>query len=171
MEGSTIIVEMDENDYLEGSLLAARWTRKRWAVICISAAVYLGIGLLCIFYAPHDFFILGCAFIGAVFGAFCSGLFGRLVLFPKRLKSRFAERKALRRKTRLSWGEEGLTVENENGHSLVPWSDFFKFRENDRVVLLYTSRATYLLIPKRFFKESDQLHGFMTVVNGRIGVT
>ena len=170
MDDSTITIELSENDYLDGSLFAAKWSSKRRFIMFFLALIYLALGLFLVFYAPHDFFIFGCALLGGVFGAFFSGAFGRFVLRPRRLRAHFSKRKALHRKVMLSWGERGVTFENENGHSLAPWEDFLKFRENDGFILLYTSRITFILIPKRFFKESGQLNDFMTLVRGRVGL-
>lgn len=170
MGSAMITTQLNENDYLEGSLFAAQRTRKRWLIIGMMAAVYLGLGLFMVFYASRDFFILGWSLIGAVIGGFVGGLISRYILLPRRLKSRFAERKALHRKSTLSWDQKGLTVENENGHSIVPWSDFLKSRENEKFILLYTSRAMFLIVPKRIFTESDQLKDFRELVLASVGV-
>jgi len=37
-----VTTQLNENDYLEGSLFAAQRTRKRWLIIGMMAAVYLG---------------------------------------------------------------------------------------------------------------------------------
>jgi hypothetical protein len=168
VERPTITLQLNEDDYLDGALFAARWTKKRWLIMGTMAAVYLGAGLYMVRYAPRDFFILGWALIGAVAGGFISGLLSRYVLLPRRLKSRFAEHKTLHRKSTMAWDENGLTVEGENSHTLIPWPDFFKFRESDTTVFLYTSRALFLMVPKRFFVDSAQLNEFVVLARSRI---
>ncbi len=170
MERPFITISLSKDDYLEGSLFAARWTRKRWLIVGLMAAVYLGLGAFMVFYAPRELFVLGCTLIGAVVGGIGGSIISHYIFLPRRLRSRFAERKALHRKSTLSWDEKGLTLESENGHSLIPWPDFFKFRENEHFILLYASRVIYLLVPKRFFTEPGQLNDLLGHVRSRIGV-
>ncbi|WP_188792662.1 YcxB family protein [Dyella nitratireducens] len=170
MERASITIQLTEDDYLQGLLFAAQRTRARWFFIGIMAVVCLGAGLLIVFYAPRDLFVLGWALIGAVVGGFIGRMVSRYIFLPKKLKERFAEQKALHRTRKLSWDDKGVTFESENGHVLIPWPDFFKFRENEIFVLLYTSRVIFLIVPKRFFKESEQLNDFMMLVHSSIGI-
>jgi hypothetical protein len=161
VEKPTVTVQLNENDYVEGALFASRWTRNRLLFVWGMIAIYLGGGIFSVFFAPHDLFALGCALI-------CGTWINRYVVLPKKLKSLFAERKASQRRSTLSWDEQSLTVEGENSRALIPWADFFKFRENGEFVLLYTSRILFIIVPKRFLEESGQLNGFMALVRSTI---
>jgi hypothetical protein len=169
VEKPEINIQLSEDDYLQGSLFAARWAKKKWLIVGGMGVIYLGLGLFMVSYAPRAFFILGWTLIGAVVGGAMGALISRYVFLPRRLKSRFAEHKMLQRSSMVSWAEDGLKVERENSHVLIPWDDFFNFRESEKFVLLYTTRVLFLLLPKRFFKESDQLNDFMVFVRSRIG--
>jgi hypothetical protein len=170
VEKPEITIQLSEDDYVEASLIAAQWTKKRWLVIGTMGAVYLGLGLFMVSYAPHAFFVLGWALIGAVIGVALNALISRYFFLPRRLKSRFVEHKTLQRSSTVSWSEDGLIIERENSHALIPWGDFFKFRESEEFVLLYTSRVLFLLLPKRFFNEPGQLNDFMVLVRSQIGI-
>jgi hypothetical protein len=169
VEGSDITIQLSEDDYLQGSLIAARWTKKRWIVIGTIGVIYLGLGSFMVSYAPRAFFILGWALIGAVVGGAMGALISRYVFLPRRLKSRFAEHKMLHRSSMLSWSEDGLKIERENSHALIPWGDFFRFRETEKFVFLYTTRVMFLLLPKRFFHRQDQLNELMVLLRSRVG--
>jgi hypothetical protein len=169
MEKPEITIQLSESDYLQGCLTAARWTKKKWIVVGSMGAIYLVPGLFMVLYAPPALFVLGWAMIGAVIGGTTTVLVGRYVLLPRRLKSRFAEHKMLQRSSTVSWGEDGLKFEREDSHVLIPWGDFFKFRESEKFVFLYTTRVLFLLLPKRFFSEPDQLNDLMIFVRSRIG--
>jgi hypothetical protein len=69
----------------------------------------------------------------------------------------------------LSWSPEGLAIENNKGHGLVPWAKFLKTRENERFILLYASQGKYLIFPKRFFVEPGQLKSFVDLIHEQIG--
>jgi hypothetical protein len=165
-----ITLQLSENDFLNGSLFAARWTMKRWLVIGVQALLLSALGaFMLLSSSSRDFHVFGGALIGMVVGGFAGGVLMRYLVLPARLRTRFAERTALHRQSTLKWSQEGLAYENENGHMLVPWTDFFKTRENKDFILLYTSRVMFIIVPKRFFTESGQLQGFVELVRSRIG--
>lgn len=166
-----ITFQLSEDDFLNGSLLAIRWERKTWLITATAVLLLLALGTYILLPSSSpDIPAYGWSLIGGTVGSFVVVVLTRYVFLPIRLKSRFAERKALYTESTLSWSQEGLTIENVNGHGLVPWSQFIKTRENDRFILLYTSQAKYLIFPKRFFADTGQLRSFVDLVHERIGV-
>jgi hypothetical protein len=143
----------------------------RWLVASACAVALIGLGILMLMpSAPSDFHMLGGVLIGTAVCGYLGGTVTGFLVLPRRLRSRFIERKGLHRRMTLSWGNEGLTVETENGHVRVPWGDFFKTRENAKFILLYTSRTRYLILPKRFFIEPGQLASFVELLHKRVGI-
>ncbi|WP_051424486.1 YcxB family protein [Pseudomonas sp. URMO17WK12:I4] len=61
----------------------------------------------------------------------------------------FRQHKTLQKPATLTWSERGVVMQSEYGDARVPWADFRKAREDQRVILLYESDRLYRLIPKR----------------------
>lgn len=162
-EQPMIHVQLEESDFLQGSKLGTRWSVKRWFFVAfIPSVMYLGMGLFLMFshatsrsYGTAGLFIMLLVPAGWLLGALT-----RLLYFPYRARRMFRARKRISRPFTLSWGDAGLTVDNENGHMLIPWGDFVKWLQDEQVFLLFTSRILYLNIPKRTFASSDQLADF-----------
>ena len=61
----------------------------------------------------------------------------------------FRQHKTLQKPATLTWSEQGVVMQSEYGDARVPWADFRKAREDQRMILLYESDRLYRLIPKR----------------------
>ena len=166
-----ITVKLEEAEYLEANMLATRWTIKRWLFIGGQSAMFLVIGLYLMYGSgvPPGFHFVGLLLIFWIVLMWSVGLTAQALLVPYRLGRRFRERKALQRSSTLSWDAKGLTVENVNGHMLIPWSDFLKWRQNENFLLLYPTRLTCTPIPKRAFTQPDQLPGLLKLIEQNMG--
>lgn len=65
------------------------------------------------------------------------------------------EQKTLQPPVDYTWTPEGYGFSSTFGSSVIPWSTFARFAENDRVFLLYESRRLYRMLPKRALSEAD----------------
>lgn len=158
-----ITFALEEKDFLSACRLAARWTRKRWIVFGGISAVCLGLGIF-LLNDPHvlgDYYLAGVFaggwLTGGVSGGWLTVFAVKLLLIPYRCKRKFRKSPSIRRETTLSWDDKGLTFESENGHMLIPWPDFSKWREDSAIILVYRSRFLGLSIPKRAFDEPGKL--------------
>jgi hypothetical protein len=59
--------------------------------------------------------------------------------------------------------------ESTRGRWANEWTDFLKWRENERLFLLYTSDAAFMMLPKRAFKDAEQVADFGSLVREKIG--
>lgn len=82
-------------------------------------------------------------------------------MLPRRARKQFAQQKNLQRPIEFSWDEQALHWASANGNGQMPWSDYVKRRQNERIVLLYLSDALFQMIPKRCFDEPAQLQDFL----------
>lgn len=126
-----IAVQLDADDFVSAQALHCSWTRK--AILTHGVAV----------------------------GAGVVREFNRRFILPRRARKLFAQQKNLQRPLRFGWDEQGLAWVNESGSGKTAWSDYLKWRENDRVFLLYLSDAMFQMLPKRAFADSERLHSFM----------
>jgi len=158
-----IAVQLDADDYVSAQALHCRWTRK--AILAHGVAV--GAGVLLVLIGGQYGYIIGAGLIGGAVGGGVVREFNRRFILPRRARKLFAQQKNLQRPLRFGWDEQGLAWVNESGSGKTAWSDYLKWRENDRVFLLYLSDAMFQMLPKRAFADSERLHSFMDSL-GRI---
>jgi|GEM_PF-662710 len=157
-----ITLRLEEADVLNAYRLAARHGWKRWLAVATASAVTLAAGLALILgpWTPPDLRAFGWMLGGAAAGGWIGGTVARRWLVPRRVRRRYRERQATHRASTLTWDETGMTIDNENGHMRAPWSDFVKWRADERVMLLYRSRLLFMTIPKRVFGTPGALRDF-----------
>lgn len=91
------------------------------------------------------------------------------VYIPWKARKTFRQQKSLQREMTLRFDDSGLAIEAENSQGRIPWSDFLKWKENDRLFLLYISDPLYHMVPKRLFKSSSEVDSVREVMRTHIG--
>lgn len=91
----------------------------------------------------------------------------RYVLLPRRLHRLFQEQDSLIPPLSLEITGEGL--QGEGDAAARPWSNFAKWVENDSVLLLYHSDATFQIIPTRLLENADDLEQLRVWLQTKIG--
>lgn len=81
----------------------------------------------------------------------------RFVLLPRQARRIFDQSKELALPIDYEVTEAGLKISNAMGSSLRPWKNFHKWKEGKDMLLLYLSDLGFLMIPKHFFSDSQQL--------------
>jgi hypothetical protein len=157
-----IAVQLEADDYVSAQGLHCRWTRK--AILALCAAVIVGALLLLI--GGEYCVIIGAGLIGGAVGGGIAREFNRRFVLPRRSRRLFAQQKNLQRPLRFSWDEQGLAWVNESGSGRTAWSDYIKWRENERVFLLYLSDVMFQMLPKRAFADGERLRAFVDALGG-----
>lgn len=100
----------------------------------------------------------------------CAGYlaFVYTVWAPRTIRRKFREVAELNRLHTFEITEQGLAVSSETGHNTIPWSDFKKWKENKRVLLLYAGSFPYCMIPKRFFQAEQDYKTFIKILSEKI---
>jgi hypothetical protein len=77
---------------------------------------------------------------------------------------------------RLKWGKHKFTFSNERIEiicdsytSFIKWDYFTQIRELKSYFVLYSQISQKTLVPKRFFRDSEQLAGFKNLVRDKLG--
>ena len=60
----------------------------------------------------------------------------------------------------VQWDKQSIEFNSESAHAKVKWSDFSKYRENEKLFLLYFSDVMFNIIPKTAFNSKEQLEDF-----------
>jgi len=78
------------------------------------------------------------------------------VLIPWQMKRHFRQAPGLRDEIGIDWDDEHLGFETSRGHSRLAWSDYHRWGENERLLLLFQSEILYNIVPKAALGQ-DQL--------------
>lgn len=76
------------------------------------------------------------------------------VYIPWNTRRVYRQQKALQRELSFGFDDAGVSISNENGQSMTPWSDYLKWKQNDQIILLYLSDCMYHMLPRRMFADS-----------------
>ncbi|MFO3703619.1 YcxB family protein [Xanthomonas codiaei] len=155
MISATISLE----DHLAAQRLHARYTAKGLIVFLV-VLLLIGAGVLRLSGASE---IIGPVLIGGGGG----GLLGLALLhawgLPRRIKRLHAQQAALRHTYTFAWDETGLEITWADGRLRRPWSDYIRYRENDRVLLLYHNDRLFELFAPHWFADRAQYEAFRRV--------
>jgi hypothetical protein len=78
------------------------------------------------------------------------------VLLPRRAKRFMAQQKSIQGEVSIGWSDEGVTFSAKTAHALTAWGDYFKWLENDTVLLIFQSENLLNVLPKRRLTD-DQI--------------
>lgn len=83
-----------------------------------------------------------------------------LVFVPWRARALFRRQKVLDGPFRILADSSGLAISSEIGEIRMPWAALRKWKESQRLFLIYHSDSLFHLVPKRLFTTSEQLDAF-----------
>ena len=81
----------------------------------------------------------------------------RYVLLPYQTRKIFAQQKELQPPFEMEFTDDNLVLSYEFGNAIRPWKNFIKWKENEKLLLLYLSDIMFVMIPKRFLTDPQQL--------------
>ena len=91
------------------------------------------------------------------------------VYVPWKTRKTFKQQKSLQREMKLRFDASGMTVESENSQGKILGADVHKWKENDRLFLLYISDPLYDMVPKRLFASADDIEGVRELLTSHVG--
>ncbi len=154
-------VQLSEGDALAAQRLCCPWWRSAVNFVCIYGGV---IAVLAVGSVPVTV-------IGVVAGlaAFVT-VYARLVGLPRVSRRLFLEHKMWRMPYDCRWdGDEFAIVQDPYGWWRYPWDHVLKWKENERIVLVFTSSASFYIIPKSAFSDESQVHSLRETLAANVG--
>ncbi|MFA6286892.1 MAG: YcxB family protein [Opitutaceae bacterium] len=91
------------------------------------------------------------------------------VFIPFGSRRIFRQQKNLQDPATFAFTDQGMRVDSVRGHMELPWSDFHKWKANDKVLLLYHSSAIFNMIPRRAFATAADFAAFRELVERHLG--
>lgn len=168
-----LTVKLEEADYVAATALHLRSSR-RFAVAFWLVMLGLAVVAIWLWFFGRGLFsdgqlagLIGGS-IGGVLGGVLASLGVRSLYVPWKAKRVFRQQRSLQLPFELSWTDEGLFSRNEQGSYNTLWSDFVRWKENDRLFLLYVSDVMFHILPKRVFPNAEALSSFRELLRSRI---
>jgi hypothetical protein len=152
----SVTFQLEPEDYVAANRLHSRmifrrpWRRTLLACVIFGEALYLYLAWSRPPISALDIFISI-----VVICAFAFPVLGHLLYLPYKTRKVFREQKNLHYPLTMSWSEAGFKIENQQGSSVTPWGDFFKWSEDSRILLLYHSSRLFYMVPKRVLSEAQ----------------
>jgi YcxB-like protein len=106
--------------------------------------------------------------LGALLGGLIGWMASYYIWVPLQARRVFRQQKSMQRPFELSWDATGVHAKDANGEYRHLWSDFVRWREGERLIVLSLSDAMFLMIPKRAFAEERSLEDFRTSVRSHV---
>jgi hypothetical protein len=93
------------------------------------------------------------------------------VLLPGRAKRFLSQQKSLQGEVSIGWDAEGVAFVAQAGQSRMAWGDYFKWLENDSVLVLFQSELLLNVLPKRCLSEGEvvEIRDRLTATLGKAG--
>lgn len=164
-----ITVQLQEADYVSAVRLHRRWDTKMWSIVIGGVGCYLVAGLFMLIFAPAEQKFWAYVLFGTAI--FLSALMAWMQIWgiPRGVRQRFKQNKALARSYDIGWNDEKLTVDGDDLHAGIKWTDFIRWREDDSLFLIYSGRILFRIIPKRCFPDGAGIAEFSRLLSEKIG--
>ncbi len=77
------------------------------------------------------------------------------VLLPWQSRRHFRETAAFSDEISVEWDEQQFRLGGKRGNMALAWSDFYRWAENDEMILLYQSHVLYHVVPKAALSQDQ----------------
>lgn len=91
------------------------------------------------------------------------------VILPWRTRQLFKQHTLLHDLNHWEFADDSIHVSSERGHAKINWSDFHKWKANDKVVLLYQSSLVFNMFPRRAFACDADYQTFSELAKRHLG--
>jgi hypothetical protein len=91
------------------------------------------------------------------------------IVVPWGARRVFKQQKSLHHPTSFIFTEHGMKAENHQGQCVIQWSDFFKWKADSKVVLIYHSSAIFNMFPRHGFATDADYTAFQDLIQTHLG--
>lgn len=92
-----------------------------------------------------------------------------LVFIPWRAKKHYRQYKAMSEPVCIEATDMGLSFESSTGRGIIPWDHVNKWRNNDKLLLVYPAGNVFHLVPRHFFSTVGQYEEFIARLQKNAG--
>jgi len=157
-----INIELTRNDYADFNKY---WFLKKGLKKRIYLVIIVAIGLPLIINSGRPFeivtYLITVVFAGLIFGLI---YLGGMTIAMKRTKKLPSDNGSILGKKRFLITDEGLIEESESYKNLQKWKGIKGVETNDNSVFIVVDNIAAYIIPKRFFKDTEELRNFINAI-------
>ena len=92
-----------------------------------------------------------------------------IIVIPWQSRKMYKHHKILHKPREYEFTEHSFNSHSEYGNTTVPWVDFYKWRENKKMFLVYQTHNAPHIIPKRIFTTSEEEQTLRTILTNALG--
>lgn len=74
---------------------------------------------------------------------------------PRQTRKAYQEQKGFQYPLTLTWSDDGIEVQNQQGRATFPWADLFRWAEDRHIILFYHSSRLFQMLPRRVLSEAQ----------------
>ncbi len=153
---------ISEADYVDSIKLAVVASRRQLVWLSVGG---LGLLLIAVFGSES---LKPMGYISLFFGVL--GYFVSLyIISPWQAKRHYKNYKSIQKPLKIEQTDGGFTVTAENGQGNVKWENIFKWRENNKYILVYQAPKLFNMIPKRIEEAGFDVEGFRRLLREKVG--
>jgi YcxB-like protein len=69
----------------------------------------------------------------------------------------------------LEFSDEGIRFESPIGNVLMPWDYFIKWRRGRHLILMFSGRRFFHMLPRHFFADDATFEKAATMIENKLG--
>lgn len=145
----------------KGASLSTRWTLK---IITVAGFLLVAMGIVLVAAGQRN---LSTWLTPALIG--CMWIWIGMGRYPRAAKSQFTKNPMLQQPRTIEISADGVKTDAGVASSDMRWQAYLRFLESDKVFLLYTSPACFVIIPKRVLQpfQTDELRQILQTHIGK----
>jgi YcxB-like protein len=147
------------SDYLDAQRLH-RARAVHWIFVLCGVSIAVGIAVA-VFYQRRLGIIFSCAGVG--------GLITEVILssffLPRNARRLHRQQRDFASPFTYSWDDEFLEGKSVSGQSKRKWRDYAKYKEDEKVFLVYHADNLFEVLPKNWFRDQAQIDEFRSFAN------
>ena len=149
-------IQLEWKDYLKANYMNSIFTTASKPFLIYSILLLLdGLAFSCVLVFSPVKVLLIFPILLIIFGAV--NIVSILFWLPRKTKKLFNQHKEIHGPIKIEVEEIGLRETTTNSETLYPWENFYQWREDEDLLMLYISAVLFIIIPKRFSEDQVEI--------------
>ncbi|MFK3781404.1 YcxB family protein [Agrobacterium sp. NPDC089420] len=164
----SVTFTLTADDYIAANkLFILKYSTSRGPLVCWLMVVFVLLGslfMLALRFPDAPFMALFYICVAVVITIPLYQYFFGAAVFARKA---YADQKSLQHPMTVAWSDEGFRSTSQQGDWNIPWSDYLKWTEDSKVILLYQGARVFNMLPKRVLTPA-QIDDFRQLVAANI---
>jgi hypothetical protein len=87
-----------------------------------------------------------------------------------KLKRIFQSDKFINKEYIYNFGDNGMEINSESSNSFIEWSEIYKIKENNKLIVIYIGKNRGMVLPKTFFKNEEELNQLKEIMRNKLSI-